>query len=90
MAPVMPVTVVTVDEPATGVKVTLWPETGLPEASFKVTVIVEVVAPSAVTLVGDATIVDLPGLVVEVTRPVVKVTPTEPTAKFDCVVSVAV
>jgi putative transposon-encoded protein len=43
-------------------------------ASFKVTVTVEVVTPSAVTLVGEATMVDLPGLVVDVTTPAVKVT----------------
>ncbi len=51
---------------------------------------VELLVPFAVTLVGDATMVDLPGLVVEVTRPAVKVTPTVPTTKLASVVSVAV
>ncbi len=75
-------------DPAT--KVTVLPDTTLPFASFKVTVMVDVVAPSAATLVGEATMVESPGLVVDVTAPVVKVTPTVPTTKFDCVVSVAV
>ena len=35
-------------------KVTVLPETGLPSASFNVTVIVEGVAPSAVTEPGEA------------------------------------
>ncbi len=82
--------VVMTEEPEPAVKVTLWPETGFEFASFKVTVIVEVVTPSAATLVGDATIVDLPGLVVDVTGPAVKVTPTVPTTKLACEVSVAV
>ena len=38
--------------------VTVLPETGLPWASFKVTVIVEVVEPSAVTEAGEAPTVD--------------------------------
>ncbi len=87
--PVVPVTVVMMDAPAPWFSVTVWPEAGLPEASSRVTVMVELLVPFAVTLVGDATMVDLPGLVVDVTGPVVNVTETEPTAKFDCVVSTA-
>ena len=59
-----------VEAPDPALKETVLPATGFPLASFKVTVIVEVVVPSAVTLVGLA-------LTVEVeadTAPAVKVT----------------
>jgi len=59
-----------VDEPEPAASVTVLPDTGLPWASFKVTVTVEVVTPSAVTLVGEATTVDT----VDETVPTVKVT----------------
>ncbi len=77
------------DEPEPALKVTFWPETGFEFASSRVTVMVELLVPFAVTLVGEATMVDLPGLVVEVTKPGVKTTATLPTAKFESVVSVA-
>ena len=47
-------------------RVTVLPETGLRLASSRVTVIVEVVVPSAVTEVGEATTVELEA---EVTGP---------------------
>ncbi len=67
------------------------PATGFEFASFKVTVTVEVLVPFAVTLVGEATMVDLPDVLVTTPAvPVVKTTATVPTAKFESVVSVAV
>ena len=67
---VVPETVVIAGVPDVLASVTLLPETGLPFASFKVTVIVEMVKPSATTDVGDATTVDVPAL----TEPATKVT----------------
>ena len=55
---VVPETVVIVDVPGEPPRETAWPETGLPNASRAVTVIVEVVEPSAATEVGDADTVD--------------------------------
>ena len=50
---VTPLTVViTESPPALWPKVTTWPETGVPEASNKVTVMVEVDVPLSVTEVG--------------------------------------
>src|SRR5215471_14175467 len=57
---VVPETVVIVGAPGPEVwaRVTVLPETGLLFASFKVTVIVEVVVPSAATEAGDGETVD--------------------------------
>ncbi|MCX5875357.1 MAG: hypothetical protein NT087_03475 [Deltaproteobacteria bacterium] len=59
-----------VELPDPAVSVTVLPETGLPELSFKVTVTVEVVEPSAVTDAGLAVTVET----VALTGPGVKVT----------------
>ncbi len=84
------VVMVECEPPELYARVTVLLASTLEFASSRVTVIVEVLTPSAVTLTGEATIVDLPGFVVDVTEPAPKVTPTVPTVKFDCVVSVAV
>ena len=55
---VTPETVVIVEEPPLFASVTVLPETGFDFASFSVTVIVEVVLPSARTDVGEAVTVD--------------------------------
>ena len=68
---VTPLTVVIVEEPPPFASVTVLPETGFEFASFSVTVTVEVVAPSAVTDVGEAETVDCAA----VTGPGVNVTP---------------
>src|SRR2546428_13842749 len=54
-----------VEEPPSGVSDTVLPATGVPEESFRVTVIVEVVASSAGTLAGLAVAVDAPESTVE-------------------------
>ncbi len=59
-------------------------------ASSRVTVIVELEVPFAGSVADVSVIVDLPGEVVEVTGPALKLTPTVPTLKFDCVASTAV
>ena len=51
---VVPETVVIVEEPPAAASATDCPATALPKASFAVTVTVEVVDPSAVTVPGDA------------------------------------
>ena len=56
---VVPDTVVTIELPVAAVKVMVFPEMGLLLESSRVTVIVEVVTPSAGTEVGLATTVDL-------------------------------
>jgi hypothetical protein len=66
--------------------VTVLPETGLLFASFRVTVIVEVVEPSAVTDPGDAVTVDCD----DETAPTVKVTVAVCVTVTESVVSVAV
>ena len=66
--------------------VTVLPETGLLFASVRVTVIVEVVTPSAVTEVGDAATVNTD----DDTAPTVKVTVAVPVTVTESVVSVAV
>ena len=48
--------------PRLDVSVTVFPDTPLPFASFKVTVMVDVLLPSADTEVGDALTVDVPAL----------------------------
>ena len=65
-ASVVPCVVLMVGEPGPDVlpSVTVLPKTGLLSASFKVTVIVEVEVPSAVTDVGKAATVDVPALAV--------------------------
>ena len=50
--------IVGVPGPLVFANVTVFPDTGFPLASFSVTVIVEVVEPSATTDVGDAVTVD--------------------------------
>src|SRR4029079_7502883 len=67
---VVPETVVMVEEPPPWPSETDWPPTGLPNVSFAVTLIVEVVDPSAVIDVGEALTVDW----VALTVPAVKVT----------------
>ena len=71
-ASLVPWTVAMTGAPAPNVlaKVTVLPETGLPSASFNVTVIVEGVAPSAVTEPGEADTVNATAL----TGPAVKLT----------------
>jgi hypothetical protein len=70
--------------PPLSASVTVLPDTGLPLASFKVTVTVEVATPSsrigdvAVTVEFDAE-----------TAPMVKLTMTDPTARLDWLVSKA-
>jgi hypothetical protein len=59
---VVPLTVVIVELPLPAVSVTVLPLTKLLLASFSVTVIAEVVEPSAFTVVGLALTVDLPAL----------------------------
>jgi len=61
---------VAVPAPDVCARVTVLPETGLLYASFRVTVIVEVVEPSAGTVVGEAVTADCAA----VTAPAVKVT----------------
>jgi hypothetical protein len=83
-----------VELPLPAVSVTVFPDTGLLFASFKVTVIVEVVEPSATTEVGDATTVDT----VDDTGPAVTVTVGDaaifvsvpPLPSLVCVVKVSV
>ena len=55
---VTPATVVIVEEPPDLASETVWPGTGLAFASTSVTVIVEVVLPSATTETGHATTVE--------------------------------
>jgi hypothetical protein len=70
LALVVPLTVEMVELPVPCDKVTVFPLTGLLCASWSVTVMVEVVEPSAVTEVGLALTVDVPAF----TAPAVKVT----------------
>ena len=64
-ASVVPLTVVIVERPPPWPSVTVCPATALPNASFAVTVTVEVATPFAVTEAGAAEIVDC----VELTAP---------------------
>ena len=64
-------TSVTVELPATGVRLTVFPLTGCPPVSLSVTVTVEVLVPFASTFKGAAVTVDVPAL----TAPIVKLTP---------------
>ena len=75
-----------VDEPPPFASVTVLPETGFDWASFKVTVIVDVVEPSAVTEAGAALTVDWAA----VTGPTVNVTDAVCVTVTESVVSVAV
>ena len=88
LALVVPFTVVMVGVPAPEdlASVTVFPDTGLLLASSRVTVMVEVVLPFAVTKVGDATTVDT----VEDTAPAVNVTVAVCVTTIESVVSVAV
>jgi hypothetical protein len=58
VAPVVPLTVVIVEEPVPWPSVTVWPLTAFPNASLAVTVTVELATPFAVSDVGDADTVD--------------------------------
>ena len=82
----MPETVVIVEEPPHFASVTVLPETGCDWASFRVTVIVELATPFAVTDAGAALTVDWAA----VTGPTVKVTVAVCVTVIASVVSVAV
>ena len=60
----MPLTAEIVELPAPAVSVTVLPETAVPPESFSVTLMVDVVLPSAATLVGAAETVDWVALTV--------------------------
>src|SRR3954452_6094525 len=83
---VTPETVVIVDEPPDFASVTVLPETGFDCASFRVTVIVELVLLSATTEAGDAETVDCAA----VTGPAVNVTAAVWVIVTESEVSVAV
>ena len=52
-------TAVMVEWPAPWPRLTTWPETGVPEASSSVTVMVDVAVPLSATEVGEATVVEV-------------------------------